>query len=244
MEVEALESWSLSTRQLSIPNMWQTFCQSYQECCQRSDSAMLHFGNGKNLPVTISALPFTAQQHAIQTLISVFFVCFYQGISGFRNTKSNQVISDDSNDQIITTSPLKCSLRGEFLCGAVPQIVFLYITYIIYHPVIVKNLQQTIKVRLNLGWSTFDTWKLSPRLLPRCCVNSTKNKRGKGVVCACNKQSAAKAAVPGCSIALQKCCIMFSPQKQEQHATFQTSCSLKTLNHRMIQPFKNFTSYV
>ena len=130
------------------------------------------------------------------------FIRGYQ-VSGIRSqTKSYRMIQTIKSSQLhLWNAPWEVSSCAVQCL----RLFFLYITYIIF-----KNLQQTIKVRLNLGWSTFDTWKLSPRLLPWCCVNSTKNKRGKGVVCACNKQSAAKAAVPGCSIALQKCCIMFT----------------------------------
>ena len=112
-------------------------------------------------------------------------------------------------------------------------------------------------VGLNSAGSTFDTWQLPPpdRLLPWCCVNSTKNKRGKGVVCACNKQSAAKAAVPGCSMQATLCSRqlpitemlhhVLGPQKNKSKMQFfQHLVACKLFNHGMIQPFKNSTSYV
>lgn len=134
-------------------------------------------------------------------LVSCFFVCFYRVISGFQNTKPN-------HDRIITTSsptaPLKCSLRGEFLCGAVPQ------------PSV--STQQDPRLIHGSYRRWIDCWRGAVSTPPR-----TNAARAWYVLATSNLLQRLRCLAAACKLPFaqgnsqsQKCCIMFGSSKKQE----------------------------
>lgn len=258
MEVEAPESWSLSppvswasqtcgkrsaraTRNAARDLTRKAHGCSGQWClnaslekwntlmvqCFRSEMRQFPCSRISALPAAYAA----AQQHAIQTRF--LFFCLLLS-SDIRFPEYETKSWSNHHNLHLPTAPLKCSLRGEFLCGAVPQ------------PLV--STQQDPRLIHGSYRRWIDCWRGAVSTPPRTnaarawYVLATSNllQRLRCLVTTADLLPFATRATPN----HRNVASCLGPQKQEQMQFFQHLVACKLLNHGMIQPFKNSTSYL
>ena len=145
------------------------------------------------------------------------------------------------------TAPLKCSLGGEFLCGAVPQPFVSTEDPLVIHGKTVAVeiaavmlcqlhqeqtrqwrgmcLQQAICCEGCGAWQHFNMSYI-PKPSKQTPISSSRSSPCSNCPLLNLCFTAALLSFAQGNSQSQKCCIMFGPQKQEQHAILPTSCSL------------------